>query len=364
MNSKTSFHAIGLMSGSSLDGLDICYVAFTLEHPKDWRNIDYEIIQATCVEYDDVFKNKLRVLPNSTALEISSMHKELGNYFGSLTAQFIKAKNLQKIDFICSHGQTIFHQPMSGFTTQIGCGAQIAAKTGYRVVCDLRSSDIAHGGQGAPIVPIAEQYLFKDYSLFLNLGGIANISIHHKDGIIGFDICAANTVLNYLAQEKGAKYDADGRWARSGNIIPELLEALNTLPFCNADGPKSLGTEHVMTHWIALCNSYKDSIEDKLATVVEHIALQVAISLEKHSVKSSSGKMMITGGGALNIFLTERIAAHSCIETFIPDIFTIQYKEALAMAMIGLLRLEERSNCLASVTGAERDTIGGAIYMP
>jgi anhydro-N-acetylmuramic acid kinase len=364
MNTQKLFHGIGLMSGSSLDGLDICYAAFTIGDPENWKDINYKILHATCISYDNTMKQRLQAAAEGTALEVSQLHTELGNYFGTLTNDFLNSNNLSAIDFICSHGQTIFHQPEVGFTTQIGCGAQIAAKTRCRVVCDLRTTDVAYGGQGAPIVPIAEKFLFEGYNVFLNLGGIANLSIHDGNNIVGFDICAANTMLNHLAREKNAEYDAGGAWARSGQIIPELLEKMNAIPFCSSDGPKSLGTEHVMKHWITLCDSFTNSTEDKLATAVEHIAIQVAMSLKGFESLSATERMMISGGGALNTFLTERIAAHSKISVNIPDVLTIQYKEALAMAFIGLLRIQERANCLSTVTGAQKNVIGGAIYLP
>ncbi len=356
---KNIFHAIGLMSGSSLDGLDICYVQFT----KHDLNFEYEIIYADCIEYNNEFRERLRNAYNLTAFEFAKLHREVGKYFGKLTHDFIQKNNIDELDFICSHGQTIFHQPNLGFTTQIGCGAQIAAQTNTKVVCDLRTSDVANCGQGAPIVPVAEKYLFADYKVFLNIGGIANIAIHKSEGVIAYDICAANTLLNYFAKQNGLEYDKNGDLARSGRINEQLLQELNNIDFCKQAAPKSLGSEHIFTDWIPLFEKYEISVEDKLATAVEHIAMQVEKAIKSQIINLES-EMLITGGGAFNSFLVERIQHHSNAQVVIPDILTVQNKEALAMAFIGLLRILEIPNCLASVTGAKKDVVGGAVYLP
>ena len=361
------FHVIGLMSGSSLDGLDICYVRFK---NSDLR-FEYEILHADCIEYTNEFRERLRHAPNLSAFEFAKLHTELGNYFGKLTNDFIQKNKIENLDFICSHGQTIFHQPNLGFTTQIGCGAQIATQTNCKVVGDLRTADVAHGGQGAPIVPIAEKYLFSNYKVFLNIGGIANIAFHNNEKIIAYDVCAANTVLNYLAKQKDFEYDNKGNLAKSGTLIYSLLDELNNISFCKKTAPKSLGSEHIYEDWIPLFEKYDDSIEDKLATAVEHIAMQVGNQIHssfntqqlvQHSFRDSA--LLITGGGALNTFLVERIQHYTNSKTEVPDSLTVQYKEALAMAFIGLLRILKIPNCIASVTGAKKDVIGGAVYLP
>lgn len=359
MTNKSCYYAIGLMSGSSLDGLDICYVRF---QNYDFR-FEYEIIQADCIQYTNEFRERLRNAPNLSAFEFTKLDTELGKYFGQLTNDFIQQNKIDRLDFICSHGQTIFHQPNLGFTTQIGCGAQIAAQTNCKVICDLRTSDVANAGQGAPIVPIAERYLFSEYKVFLNIGGIANIAFHEDGKIIAYDISAANTLLNYFAKQKGLDYDKDGNLARSGNIILPLLDELNDISFCKQAAPKSLGTEHIVNDWLPLFDKYENTIEDKLVTTVEHIAVQVAKAIKSEN-RNLNSEILITGGGALNGFLVERIQHHTNIKVEVPDVLTIQYKEALAMAFIGLLRVLEIPNCLASVTGAKKDVIGGAVYLP
>lgn len=367
----TNYTAIGLMSGSSLDGLDICHVQFSV-HSTQASNklidsIDYQILQADCIEYTNEFRERLRNASTLSAFEFAQLHTELGNYFGTLTNNFIQKNKIKNLDFIVSHGQTIFHQPLNGFTSQIGCGAQLAAQTQQKVICDLRTSDIAYGGQGAPIVPIAEKYLFKDFSIFLNIGGIANISFHEKNShsfsIHAYDVCAGNTLLNYLVQQKDFDFDDKGNIARSGKINYDLLAALNNIEFCKSNAPKSLGSEHIYQYWIPLVENYSISIEDKLATTVEHIAIQVGNAVQKQNLDATA-KMLVTGGGAFNVFLIERIQFYISNKIIVPDTNTIQYKEALAMAFIGLLRILEIPNCVSSVTGARKEVIGGAVYLP
>ncbi len=352
------FYVIGLMSGSSLDGLDICYVQFQ----NDELRFDYKIIHAECVDYSTDFRERLRNVSQLSAYEYAKTHTELGNYFGKLTAAFIRKNKIQQVDFIASHGQTIFHQPALGFTAQIGCGAQIAAQTHCNVVADLRTTDVANQGQGAPLVPIAEKYLFPGFSCFLNIGGIANIAFHHNDTIIAYDVCAANTMLNFFAKKKGLEFDMNGDLARNGKINFDLLEDLNNIEFCKMNAPKSIGSEHIFSNWLPLFDKYKNSIEDNLATAVEHIAIQTHNSIRSHCLDKHS-RLFITGGGALHSFLIERIKHHAILEVVVPDNLTVQYKEALAMAFVGLMRVLEIPNSIASVTGATKDSIGGAIYL-
>jgi anhydro-N-acetylmuramic acid kinase len=371
-------YAIGLMSGSSLDGLDLCHVHFSI---KDGLQFKYKILHTGYVPYSNIFREQLRQAPTLSAFQLANLHTELGRFFGEQTAFFIQKNKIKKPDFICSHGQTIFHQPkiqidcdtskshlwgVGGFSTQIGCGASIAQITHTKTVADLRMSDVAAGGQGAPIVPIAEKYLFAGFDTFLNIGGICNISFHNKntDNIIAYDVCAGNTLLNYLAKEKNKNYDENGLLARQGEVCVELLEQLNRIAFCNEKAPKSLGTEHVYQDWIALADQYNMRIEDKLATCVEHIALQINKQIDLQKNKNITAKnMLITGGGAFNLFLMERIKHHTNLNVIIPDKETIENKEALAIAFFGLLRILEIPNCLASVTGAGKDVIGGAVYL-
>ncbi|MCO5248522.1 MAG: anhydro-N-acetylmuramic acid kinase [Chitinophagales bacterium] len=347
----TEYKVMGLMSGSSLDGLDICVVKLKEENSQ-WQ---FEITQAETFDYDDIFRNRLRNLPNESAYKLAQMHTE----FAKIQAQFVqkffqKYPDTKDVLLIVSHGQTIFHQPEKGFTTQIGCGATLSALTQKTVVCDLRTIDVALGGQGAPLVPFGEKYLFPAYKSFINIGGICNISLHTDKRITGYDVCPGNTLLNLLSQQLGKSYDAKGEIAKSGSIDQELLQQLNSLPFYLERNAKSLGTEHILSDWYTLIEKTKSPIKDKLRTVIEHIAQE----LSHHILE----KTLLTGGGVHNSFLVERIRHYSSHEIIIPDLEIIDFKEALIIAFVGWMRYLNKNNFLSSVTGAKNDSMGGAIY--
>lgn len=368
------YNVIGLMSGSSLDGLDIAYVEFS-EKAGEWN---YEIKCAGCIGYDEKWTQKLKDAVHLSAKEYQLLHTDYGRYSGEMVNEFIEKFQLEhKINLIASHGHTTFHFPEKRMTHQLGDGAAIAAQTQLPVVSDLRSMDIAFGGQGAPIVPLGEKLLFGDYDYFLNIGGIANVSINSKQGnnqdsdlgiteIIAFDICAANRVLNMLAAEKNKPYDEDGKMAASGKINEALLEELNALDYYKLDYPKSLANSFGTDTIYPLIKNFNLSTEDSLCTYTEHIAIQVKNSLESQFSKTNIQKLMITGGGAFNKFLIDRISNHLQeinFEIYVPEDDVVIYKEALIMALLGVLRWREQYTVLSSVTGALRNSIGGALWL-
>lgn len=345
------------MSGSSLDGLDIAYCIFEKEGA-DWR---FSIVHADCISYSNEWIKRLQAARELNGRDLWQLHTDYGHLLAVSVNDFTaKHDLLEKVDLIASHGHTVFHFPAEHFTTQIGDGASLAVGTGIPVACDFRSSDIALGGQGTPIVPIGDLLLFKEYNCLLNLGGIANLSIKKNDNIIAFDICAANQVLNYYASKKAQEYDKDGVIAASGQIYQPLLDQLNRLDFYKKLHPKSLDNGFSMKVIIPLIDSFDISIEDKLHTYCEHIAYQIGT----HIPASDGGKLFITGGGAFNKYLASRIAAKSTLPIHIPSSGIVQYKEALVIAFLGLLRWCKEPNVLSSVTGASRDSIGGALYHP
>lgn len=354
------YRAIGLMSGSSLDGLDICFVEF-LENGGKWS---YEIIAADCYDYPAEWTDKLKNATNLSALEYQLLHTDYGHYIGAQVNQFIQANHLEfKVGVIASHGHTTFHLPERKMTAQLGDGASIAAETKLPVVCDLRALDVALGGQGAPVVPIGEKLLFTDYHYFLNIGGIANISFN-EEPYVAFDVCPANRVMNMLANEVGKEYDADGEIARAGSINYDLLEELNQLDYYKNSYPKSLANNFGIETIYPLIKKYNISINDQFRTYVEHICTQIKNVIHKNEVGKQ--KMMVTGGGAFNSFLIERLrlmADEENIEVVVPDANLVKYKEAMIMALIGVLRWREENNVLSSVTGALRNSVGGAMWM-
>ena len=350
-------YIIGLMSGTSLDGLDIAHCRFELVNDS-WH---YQILQAETIPYSDSWQERLAGIDLANAEEFARTDSDFGYLAGELTKKFINKHHLEP-DFIASHGQTIFHQPGNRLTTQIGKGAAIAAMTAIPVVCDFRSTDVAWGGQGAPLVPIGDKLLFPDYAYCLNLGGIANISYDEEGVRIAYDICPVNMVLNTLAKKMNLPYDRDGKLASEGTIHTQLLDQLNQLPYYYQQPPKSLGKEWVESNINPLLDPLiqdpRSRIQDLLHTFCEHIAFQIGQNTGSNRVN----KLLITGGGALNEYLVERIRHHASAQVIIPDLQTIQFKEALIFAFLGLLRWRKEINCLSSVTGAKKDTVGGAIY--
>lgn len=350
------YNVIGLMSGTSLDGVDIAFCRFVLRN-KRWT---YTIVQAETITYPSSWKKALLSLEKTDALNFQQTHVEYGFYLGKLVSNFVK-KHRITVDFVSSHGHTIFHQPQKKLTVQIGSGSAIAAECKLPVVCDFRSLDVALGGQGAPLVPIGDKLLFSEYDLCLNLGGFANVSYEQKKERIAYDICAVNIVMNAICNRLGKEYDSEGKLARKGKINESLLNDLNALAFYKLPGnsPKSLGKEWVIKHIDPLIKKHNLAPTDVLSTYCEHIAIQIA-----NSVKGKkSGKILVTGGGAFNTFLMERIQKHSTHQVIIPANKTVEFKEALIFAFLGVLRIRNEVNCLKSVTGAKRDNIGGAVYM-
>jgi anhydro-N-acetylmuramic acid kinase len=353
-----TYKVIGIMSGTSLDGLDLAYCHFVKE--KDhWI---FEILKAETIEYDAGRRVELTKIMEKSALDITLLHAGLGSFIGKEVTHFIKKHSLSP-DFISSHGHTIFHQPASSVTLQIGSGAHISAGCGLPVVCDFRSLDVALGGQGAPLVPIGDKLLFSDYEFCLNLGGIANVSFEHHKKRIAFDICPVNIVMNQLALSLGRPFDEGGLLAKKGKVNNELLQQLNGCDFYRQAYPKSLGKEWVDKNIFPLLQASQISVEDKLCTFCEHIAIQIDAVIKTAGLSSSS-KMLVTGGGAFNTFLIERLKQISSgkVNVMVPDKNTVNFKEALIFAFLGVLRVRNEVNCLSSVTGASKDNVGGALY--
>lgn len=359
------YRAIGLMSGSSLDGLDIAFVVFN-ETGGKWT---YQIEAAACIPYPEDWANRLRSATSLSAKEYLMLHSDFGHYIAGQVNGFIDGHRLMhRVQLIASHGHTTFHEPAAKMTAQLGDGAAIAAGTGINTVSDLRAVDVALGGQGAPIVPVGEKLLFSDFPLLLNLGGIANITAALPQGYMAYDICPANRVLNMLAAEKGLEYDNGGAIAASGTLRDEALTALNQLDYYSLPYPKSLANAFGVEEVYPLLKKFNLSIPDALRTMVEHIAIQVTRNTGRLATKiqGDNRRMLVTGGGALNSFLLEKLTnnlAPMGIEIVTPDLQTIQYKEALIMALLGVLRWREANTVLHSVTGASRSSIGGAVWI-
>ena len=349
-----TYRVIGIMSGTSLDGVDLACCQFTLAEGR-WR---YEIVAAETIPYNPIWVTRLTELPKQPALAYAKTDVFLGKYFGQLVKSFITQHQLT-VDFIASHGHTIFHQPEQGYTAQIGSGAAIYAETGIPVVCDFRSVDVMLGGQGAPLVPIGDALLFGTYDACLNLGGFSNISFNREQQRIAFDISPCNIVMNPIAQQLGLPYDDEGKLAASGMVHEELLAALQALDYYHTSTTaKSLGAEWVQQQFWPIVAGYKLSGEDLLATLNQHIAMQIVHVINLHQFKS----VLVTGGGAYNQHLIKSIEQLSQTPLQIPDKLVIDFKEALIFGFLGVLKIRNENNCLRSVTGALKDNVGGCLY--
>lgn len=349
------FKVIGLMSGSSLDGVDIAYVNFS----HDNRRWFFNIVEAGNIPYTSSWKEKLSSAFDKDAEELKKLDIEYGQYLGTITKRFIDKYELAP-KLIASHGHTIFHRPEEHYTLQIGDGNEIANITGITTINDFRSVDVEKGGQGAPLVPIGDKYLFADYPICLNIGGIANVSYDIDDKRIAYDICMANQLLNYLANKLGYDYDNNGNFSRQGRVNEMLLNKLNDNAYYTQKAPKSLGREFFEDNQRYIIDNCDIDIKDVMATATEYVAHQITVATN-HLEKS---KILITGGGAKNNYLIERIEALSKHEIVIPDTMIIDYKEALIFAFLGVLKMEGKTNVLSSVTGASSDSSSGNICLP
>jgi anhydro-N-acetylmuramic acid kinase len=355
-----TYKVIGLMSGTSLDGLDLayCHISKTLDR---W---EYGIEQTKSVVYTSEMKEKLKKSIFLSADELLIFNNTYGQWLGEQVKIFIKENDLH-VDFIASHGHTTHHQPENGLTYQIGSGQHLANESACKVVCDFRSNDVALGGEGAPLVPIGDLLFFGKYDFCLNLGGIANVSFEYEGKRIAYDIGLANMILNHITQKIGLTYDDNGRLASKGSINNDMLEGLNQLSYYKLPFPKSTGYEWFVEKVVPVIDATKDTTENLLHTAVHHICEQVALQIKKNATKDQS-TLFVTGGGALNQFMMELLQSKLAptVSLVIPSKKLIEYKEALIFALMGILRIEQEINVLKTVTGASEDSSSGVVYLP
>lgn len=351
----TTYAALGIMSGSSLDGLDLAFCEFS-EKQSRWT---YQIVAAKTLPFPEEWKILLQESSYVDGKKLTENDVAYGKFLGAIADNFLK-KHYLKPDIIALHGHSVFHQPEKGFSLQLGNGQAVAIATGIETVSDFRNKDILFGGQGAPLVPIGDKLLFAEYDYCVNIGGIANISFEEKGERLGYDVCAANQLLNYLSRQMGKPYDKNGETALLGKLDKSLFDELNSIEFYQQLYPKSLSNEQVQEIFLPILDSSPASLEDKLYTAVKHIAFQIT----KATDSSSGKKMLLTGGGTHNSFLVEAIRRECSQSVCLPNSQIIDFKEALIFAFMGILRKAGRVNCLASATGAKRDSSGGVIYLP
>jgi len=357
---QSTYSIIGLMSGTSLDGLDIAHCSFCQKDEK-WS---FKLENSSSIVYTDVFKDKLQKSIDLQAIDLLQLDKEYGRWIGEQVKEFMTERDI-KADFVSSHGHTVFHQPYKNLTYQIGSGQELANACGTKVICDFRSLDVSLNGQGAPLVAIGDQLLFSQYDFCLNLGGIANISFQLNEERIAYDISPANMLLNYLTNKIGKAWDQGGGIAQSGNVDSTLIDQLNALPHYKKPYPKSLGYEWFCLEVVPIIEKSDGSISDKLCSSVHHIAQQVINNLKIYP-SQANGAVLVSGGGAKNHYLIECFKAYSGgdFKIVVPEPSIIDFKEAIIFAFMGVRRIRNEINCLKSVTGAHRDSSAGIIYEP
>lgn len=356
------YKVLGLMSGTSLDGLDIAYCHIWEEDNK-WN---FSIKKTAEIDYSDEMREYLKNAIHLSEKDHSQLHKDYGIWLGQQSKLFIDELG-EEVDFIASHGHTSHHRPEEGITFQLGDGQLLANTSGKQVVCDFRTKDVSLKGQGAPLVPIGDKLLFHEYDFCLNLGGISNISFDKDGERIAYDIGLANMPLNYITHKMGLAYDADGKIARSGKLDNSLLQKLNSLKYYTLPYPKSTGYEWFSSEIMPLIEGSKLSNEDLLHTFIHHNCEQIAFAALKHKNNGkSNSKLLATGGGALNQFFMDTLQSKlgNSIEVVVPNRTLIAYKEALVFALMGVLRLEGKTNVLKSVTGATSDSSSGEVFVP
>ena len=341
--------AVGVMSGTSLDGLDLALVKFSFD--SNWK---FELLDSRFIPYTTCWTGKLKNAMFLPANELLVLSNEFGDFIGEKVTEFLRGR---EVDLIASHGHTIFHQPEKKMTFQMGNGANIAARTRRKVVNDFRTLDVALNGQGAPLVPVGDLLLFPEYQMCLNLGGFANISVKNQNSILAFDICPVNIVLNQLANELGLPYDKNGSVAAGGVVNKEMLGQLNNLSFYNEKPPKSLGKEWSDSNVFPIIEKSDDIIENKIATYTQHVIDQLSKVISNHE-----GRVLITGGGAYNKTIVSGLQKEFGERIEVPEKQIVEFKEAILFAFLGVLRGINEKNCLRSVTGADIDNIGGAIW--
>ncbi len=350
------YHVLGVMSGTSLDGIDLAHLKLIYENAK-WN---YAIVDTETCPYPSKWQHTLAEADQYTTEELTLLNKTYTHYLAQIIQAFIKQHALHNLNAICSHGHTILHQPQNHYTLQIGNLPLLAQLLKHTVICDFRVQDVALGGQGAPLVPIGDALLFSDYEACINLGGFANISLKQNNARIAYDICAVNTVLNRYAQKCGKEYDAEGKLAAIGKIDTALLKQLNQLGYYTQKPPKSLGIEWVKAVVLPLLEKTNSAPQTILATYTLHIAKKIAEALRT----CTKGKALLTGGGAYNQFLVDCIQKQTRCKIVVPNRNLVDYKEALIFGLLGVLRMRNEINVLHQVTGASKDHCAGFIYQP
>ena len=353
INIKDKYVVLGLMSGTSMDGLDISCAEYYKTNNR-WK---FKLLEGQTFSYNKSIKSDFVKLFNGKH-NIEDMDIKFAHTISDFIISFLENYDLHP-DLISSHGHTIFHQPENGYTLQIGSGKIIAERIQIPVVNNFRQQDIDFGGQGAPLVPVGDKLLFSEYDACVNLGGIVNISYDYYNSRIAYDVAPCNLILNYLSEKKGQEYDHKGDMALTGKVHKQLLKTLSAINYYKLSFPKSLGKEHVDQDFLPIIDAYQLTPGDLLCTYVEHIAIQITNIFSEYSISNA----LFTGGGVFNSYLISRIQYHTNTQIVIPSNQLINFKEAIVFGLLGLLRCLNENNCFASATGASKNHSSGDIYL-
>lgn len=371
-------YGVGLMSGTSLDGVDAALVKI---HEDEKGRIRYELIHFLTKPFSPGIKEEIEQaisLDQSNVQLICSLNFKLGYELADAVKFVCKeaAFPLEKLDFVASHGQTIWHNPekMGPFvpsTLQIGESSVIAYETNCQVVSNFRVMDVAAGGQGAPLVSYTDYLLYNDPErniILQNIGGIANLTYLPKGGtvndIVAFDTGPGNMMLDYIASKYfNVPYDDEGNIARSGHVIPRLLKELMNDPYITKEPPKTTGREYFGTQYVdQIIERYpEEKKEDLLATFTHFVAESIGYNY-MHFV-GPVDRVIISGGGSYNTYLVELICANVACEVQVLEAYdeNSNAKEAIAFALLGYQTLHGRTNNARNATGASKDVILGQI---
>jgi anhydro-N-acetylmuramic acid kinase len=340
---------IGAMSGSSLDGLDLALCSFS----HSGGEILWEVHVSKTFEFPLAIAN---VLSKANTLSVKETEK-LGVVLAQFTAECVrKLPEWELCEAVAIHGHTIQHEPEEGYSLQITNPWQLHQLLGKTVVADFRNADIALGGQGAPLVPKADLDLFKGYDAFLNLGGIANATFFEDNLICAYDLFACNQWLNALSLQLGKAYDENGALSADGRVIPEIVNVCLSWNYCNLPAPKSLSNsacqEFFKQEILPFLSHY--SVPDVMKSCIEAMAKVIGKSLK------NAQKVLVTGGGAYNVTLIDKLREHFHVE--IPNREIVEFKEAIAFAYLGFCRIKGMPGNVPEATGASREALLGCLY--
>ena len=348
---NNKYNVIGIMSGTSCDGLDIAHCLFYKKN-NYWI---FELINCIDIPYPKQIKDRLLNCSHLDALSLKILDLDLGEFFKNEISKFIQSSE-SKFDLISSHGHTVFHDPKKKLTYQIGNPFIIYSSIRIPVVFNFRELDVIMSGEGAPLVPYGDKKLFNEFDYCINIGGILNISKLYEKKLIGYDICPGNIILNKFSRKLRKEYDIDGRLSSSGNFNSTLFKVLNEIDYYKGEIPKSLDISYIEKIYYPLFTDIDP--KDILHTYVNHIAYQI-----NNAIQKKKSRVLLTGGGAFNAHILKKISYYNKHDHkfIVPNKDIIIFKEAIIFAFLGFLKLLKKKNISKSVTGSNFSSSSGLI---